>query len=192
LARSTLRANLLQPYCNASSKRLLQGAGGTILHIRKDMRVGVKCDRGARVPQHLGDELGIDVSPQQKRNATFSHSCSVSISASPHWWPSQACYAVHPRPSTGNGHPSRFRARGPKNPQGPPKDGELSLESECRCQMQGHRRYPLRVVWTSHPGRGPRIGTPGSIPRPERCPDAPRCSQGLWSTTGCGCLPINP
>ena len=108
---------LVQPYCNASSKRPFRGAGGTILHIRKDMRVGVKCDRGARVPQHLGNELGIDVSPQQKRNATFSHSCSVSTSASPHWWPSQACYAVHPRPSTGNGHPSRFRVRGPKNPR---------------------------------------------------------------------------
>jgi hypothetical protein len=34
----------LQPYCNASAESLFEGAGGTVLHIGKHMRVGVEGD----------------------------------------------------------------------------------------------------------------------------------------------------
>ncbi len=48
-APETLRGDLLQPYCNALPQRVLQGESCTILHVRKNVRVGVHHDFGVDV-----------------------------------------------------------------------------------------------------------------------------------------------
>jgi hypothetical protein len=55
------RGRLLQPYCNPSTKGIVEGLGSMILHIGEQMRVRVQGDGYGSVAQHLGDYLGVDV-----------------------------------------------------------------------------------------------------------------------------------
>ena len=52
-------------YTNALRKRLLHGGNRAVLHVGQDVAVGVQRYRYGRVPQHLGDDLGVHVLEQQ-------------------------------------------------------------------------------------------------------------------------------
>jgi hypothetical protein len=49
-------------YCtNALRKSLFHSRDRAVLHVGQDVAVGVERYRYGRVPQHLGDDLGVDV-----------------------------------------------------------------------------------------------------------------------------------
>jgi hypothetical protein len=52
-------------YTNALRKRLFHSRNRAALHVRKHVGVGVERDGDGPVPQHLGDDLGVDVFEQQ-------------------------------------------------------------------------------------------------------------------------------
>ena len=53
-------------YCNPLSQHVFQGACSALLHIRKDMGVGIEGYSDGRVPEHFGDNLRIDVTGQEQ------------------------------------------------------------------------------------------------------------------------------
>ena len=52
-------------YTNALGKGLLHSHDDAVLRVGQDVAVGVERYRYVRMPQHLGDDLGVDVLEQQ-------------------------------------------------------------------------------------------------------------------------------
>ncbi len=48
-------------YTNALGERLFHGCDRAVLHVGQDVTVGVEGNRYGGMPQHLGDNLWIDV-----------------------------------------------------------------------------------------------------------------------------------
>jgi hypothetical protein len=51
------------------SEGLVEGADGILLHVREHVRVDVEGDRYRGVPEHLGNDLGVDVAGEEEGGA---------------------------------------------------------------------------------------------------------------------------
>ena len=68
-------ALLLQPYCNPrvarsryGCQRRLHRVGRSVLHVWREVRVGVEGDGYEGVPEHLGDHLGVHAVRVEERS----------------------------------------------------------------------------------------------------------------------------
>jgi hypothetical protein len=62
-------ANAGAVYCNPSTQGFFEGACRAVLHVGEHVGVGVQGDGYAGMPQHLGDNLRVDVLREQQRGA---------------------------------------------------------------------------------------------------------------------------
>ncbi len=70
----------MQQRCsNVLRQGIFEGADGVLLHGGENVTVGVQGDGYRGVPQHLGDDLGVDVPAQEQRRAGVSEVVEAGI-----------------------------------------------------------------------------------------------------------------